>query len=651
MVLGTGQTTNTLLSQISQGSHTILLNLTGYKNNTVQVTVIAGQTTQVFATLIPVKPPVPTTGSINVNSNPLGAEIFIDGMDTGYQTSSVLSGIQPGSHSILLNLTGYQNGTAQVSVIAGQTAQVYISLTPVPPPEPTQGNISVNSNPIGASISLNGVATGQFTNSVIYNLDPGVYSVLLTLTGYQNSTGSVNVIKGQTAQFYADLIPNPPPQPVANFTADPTSGTAPLTVQFTDASTGDVTGWAWDFTNNGTIDSTAQDPVYIYQSPGTYSVNLTVTGPGGTDSKVSEEYISVSPSQPVANFTADPISGTAPLTVQFTDASTGDVTGWAWDFTNNGTIDSTAQDPVYTYQSPGTYSVNLTVTGPGGTDSKVSEEYISVSPSQPVANFTADPTSGTAPLTVQFTDASTGDVTGWAWDFTNDGTIDSTAQDPVYIYQSPGTYSVNLTVTGPGGTDSKVSEEYISVSPSQPVANFAANSTSGYAPLSVQFTDQSTGSVTGWAWDFTNEGTIDSTAQNPVYTYQNPGLYSVNLTVSGPGGTNSKVRQNYINVSATPEGAFIGNPTSGMVPLRVQFTEISTGNPWLRYWTFGDASSIVTGKNPAHVYTKAGDFTVSLTTLGPDGTKTYTRERYIHVDPNPNYTEPLLLYVPIPWTQ
>ena len=440
------------------------------------MTVIAGQTTQVFATLIPVKPPVPTTGSINVNSNPLGAEIFIDGMDTGYQTSSVLSGIQPGSHSILLNLTGYQNGTAQVSVIAGQTAQVYISLTPVPPPEPTQGNISVNSNPIGASISLNGVVTGQVTNSVIYNLDPGVYSVLLTLTGYQNSTGSVNVIKGQTAQFYADLIPNPPPQPVANFTADPTSGAAPLTVQFTDASTGDVTGWAWDFTNNGTIDSTAQDPVYIYQSPGTYSVNLTVTGPGGTDSKVSEEYISVSPSQPVANFTADPISGTAPLTVQFTDESTGDVTGWAWDFTNDGTIDSTAQDPVYTYQSPGTYSVNLTVTGPGGTDSKVSEEYISVSPSQPVANFTADPTSGTAPLTVQFTDASTGNVTGWAWDFTNDGTIDSTAQDPVYTYQSPGTYSVNLTVTGPGGTDSKVSEEYISVSPSQPVANFAANS-------------------------------------------------------------------------------------------------------------------------------------------------------------------------------
>jgi PKD repeat protein len=177
-----------------------------------------------------------------------------------------------------------------------------------------------------------------------------------------------------------------------------------------------------------------------------------------------------------------------------------------------------------------------------------------------------------------------------------------------------------------------------------------ANVTAGYAPLMVQFTDQSAGNITAWAWDFNNDGHIDSTAQNPVYTYQNTGTYSVNLTVSGPGGVDSKVRHDYINVNATPEGAFIGNPTSGMVPLRVQFTEISTGNPWLRYWSFGDVSTIVTGKNPAHVYVTPGDFTVTLTTLGPDGTKTYTREHYIHVDPNPNYTAPLQLFVPIPWT-
>jgi PKD repeat protein len=810
--VNTGQTTNTLLTNIAPGSHTVLLNLTGYKNNTVQVMVIAGQTAQVFATLTPVKPPVPTDGAINVNSNPLGAEIFLDGIDTGEETISVLSGVQAGSHSVLLNLTGYKNGTAQVAVVAGQTAQVYISLTPlpppvptngsisvnsdptgaeifldgmdtgedtnfvlneippgvhsvllnltgyqnstvpvtvikgqtaqvfvtlvpIPPPGPTTGNISVNSNPMGAAIYLDGAPTGQMTNSILYNLEPGDYSILLTLNGYQNFTGQVTVIKGQTAQFYANLVPTPPAPPVANFNADPTSGAAPLMVQFTDESTGVVTGWAWDFNNDGHIDSTIQNPSHTYQDPGTYSVNLTVTGPGGRDSKVLDEYISVSPSQPVADFTADPISGDAPLMVQFTDASTGDITGWAWDFNNDGHIDSTLENPTYTYVSPGTFSVNLTVTGPGGKDSKVKDEFISVSPSAPVANFNADPTSGAAPLMVQFTDASTGDITGWAWDFNNDGHIDSTLENPTYTYQYPGTYSVNLTVTGPGGKDSRVKDEFISVSPSHPVADFnadptsgpapltvqftdesignitawawdfnndghidstarnptytyqnsgtysvnltvtgpggsdseikdefisvspthpvasfVANVTAGYAPLTVQFTDQSTGTITAWAWDFNNDGHIDSTVKNPQYTYQNAGTYSVNLTVTGPGGVSSKLRLDYIHVNATPEGAFIGNPTSGMVPLRVQFTEISTGNPWLRYWSFGDASTIVTGKDPAHVYMMAGDFTVTLTTLGPDGTKTYTREHYIHVDPNPNYTPPLQLFVPIPWT-
>jgi PKD repeat protein len=469
---------------------------------------------------------------------------------------------------------------------------------------------------------------------------PGTYSVNLTVTGPG----------GRDSEVMDEFISVSPSQPVADFMANPTSGAAPLMVQFTDESTGNVTKWAWDFNNDGHIDSTLQNPTYTYQNAGTYSVNLTVTGPGGSDSDVKDEFISVSPSQPVANFMANPTSGAAPLMVQFTDKSTGNVTRWAWDFNNDGHIDSTLQNPTYTYQNPGKYSVNLTVTGPGGKDSDVKDEFISVSPSQPVADFMANPTSGAAPLMVQFTDQSTGNVTGWAWDFNNDGNIESRVRNPVYTYQNPGTYSVNLTVTGPGGSDSDVKDEFISVSPSKPVANFMANITAGYAPLMVQFTDQSTGNVTGWAWDFNNDGNIESRVRNPVYTYQNPGTYSVNLTVTGPAGVSSKLRQDYIRVNATPEGAFIGNPTSGMLPLRVQFTEIATGNPWFRSWSFGDPSVIVTGKDPAHVYVTPGDFTVTLTTLGPDGTKTYTRERYIHVDPNPNYTPPLQLFVPIPWT-
>jgi PKD repeat protein len=156
---------------------------------------------------------------------------------------------------------------------------------------------------------------------------------------------------------------------------------------------------------------------------------------------------------PVARFTGTPISGT--LQVAFTDTSTGNITSYAWDFQNDGTVDSNLQNPTYTYTTPGVYTVCLTVRGPGGGNSMVYMDYVNVNYPAPVAEFTANPNNGTAPLNVTFTDASTGNITSYAWDFQNDGTVDSTEQNPTYTYNTPGTYTVLLTVEGPGGSVSK----------------------------------------------------------------------------------------------------------------------------------------------------------------------------------------------------
>src|SRR5260221_152029 len=75
--------------------------------------------------------------------------------------------------------------------------------------------------------------------------------------------------------------------------------------------------------------------------------------------------------------------------------------------------------------------------------------------------------------------------------------------------------------------------------PPPPAANFSANPTSGNAPLAVQFTDQSSGSITGWAWDF-GDGSANSSAQNPLHTYTNAGDYTATLTVTGSGGSSGK---------------------------------------------------------------------------------------------------------------
>jgi len=166
----------------------------------------------------------------------------------------------------------------------------------------------------------------------------------------------------------------------------------------------------------------------------------------------------------------------------------------------------------------------------------------------PKADFTAEPTSGTAPLQVQFTDRSSGEIADWAWDFDNDGIIDSTEPSPSYIYETPGEYTVSLEVTGPGGSDTEMKTNYIEVTaPTEALgADFSAQPTSGAVPLEVQFTDQSAGDIASWSWNF-GDG-LSSTEQNPSHTYQNAGTYTVSLTVSNPAGSDTETQ--YIEVTS-----------------------------------------------------------------------------------------------------
>ena len=107
---------------------------------------------------------------------------------------------------------------------------------------------------------------------------------------------------------------------------------------------------------------------------------------------------------PVADFGATPTSGAAPLSVSFTDATTGSVTSWSWTFGDTAT--SLVQNPSHTYTAVGTYTVSLTATGPGGSDVATKIGYITVNEPPPVADFSGAPTAGTAPLAVAFTDAT-----------------------------------------------------------------------------------------------------------------------------------------------------------------------------------------------------------------------------------------------------
>lgn len=255
-------------------------------------------------------------------------------------------------------------------------------------------------------------------------------------------------------------------------------------------------------------------------------------------------------------------------------------------------------------------------------------------PAAPVANFSGTPTSGTEPLTVAFTDLSTGSITSWSWTFGDGGT--STTQNPSYQYTAAGTYNVTLTVTGPGGSDGETKNGYITVNPcTPPTAGFVGSPTSGNYPLNVNFTNQSTGAAS-YSWTFGDGGT--STSANPSHTYTSAGTYTVTLTAINTCGSDQMVRTNYITITTPPcdppVANFSGSPTSGDYPLNVTFTDLSTFSPTSWSWTFGDGGSS-TAQNPSHTYTAAGNYTVSLTATNSCGSDGETKSAYITVTEPP----------------
>jgi len=493
-------------------------------------------------------------------------------------------------------------------------------------PEPNFSNLWY---PIGtANIQpvLNNVLGVWATNTI----PDGVYAVRMRVflrDGSQLQT-IVNTVRVQ------NTAPTPPPtntptipRPIAAFTQDRITGDVPLTVRFFNQSSGQITGYQWQFGDGST--STELNPTYTFRNAGVYTVTLTVSGPGGR-SNVSRT-INVNQGQPpVANFTADPRSGNAPLTVRFTDSSTGVINQRTWYFGDGAT--SNELNPTHTYQNIGEYNVILEVRGPGGATQRVRKITVT-QPNipAPVASFTADPTTGDKPLIVRFTSTSSGQINSYLWEFGNGQT--SIDPNPVYLYENEGTYDVSLTVSGPGGQNTATGRITVTQPVQAPDAGFTANPTQGEVPLNVQFTNTSTGDITGYEWNF-GDGTALSTAKDPQHLYEFAGTYTVRLTVFGANSTVDFAEQ-VITVTepiVPPDASFEANPEQGTAPLDVQFTNNSSGTQVTYAWDFGDGSTSDSQDTLlTHTYQAPGTYTVRLTASSANGTSDFA-ERTITVN-------------------
>ncbi len=257
---------------------------------------------------------------------------------------------------------------------------------------------------------------------------------------------------------------------------------------------------------------------------------------------------SVSPC--AAGFSASPRTGCAPLTVNFTDQST-NAQSWYWKFPGGNPATSTQQNPTVVYSSPGSYMVSLKIVCTSGqVDSSYQSNYIVAEycGESCEAAFDASPRQGCAPLTVNFTDQST-NAQSWYWKFPGGNPATSTQQNPTVVYSSPGSYMVSLKIVCTSGqVDSSYQSNYIVAEycGESCEAAFDASPRQGCAPLTVNFTDQST-NAQSWYWKFPGGNPATSTQQNPTVVYSNPGIYSVSLKITCTNGqVDSLIHVDYI---------------------------------------------------------------------------------------------------------
>ncbi|MDP9183885.1 MAG: PKD domain-containing protein, partial [Actinomycetota bacterium] len=198
-----------------------------------------------------------------------------------------------------------------------------------------------------------------------------------------------------------------------------------------------VSGWTFDLTPFGLLDARA---VEVFNDQFWVSDGYDFRTSGDPQSHAVFVLDVVAPTAPTASFTSSVSGGAAPLSVAFTDTSTGAPTSWAWAFGDGGS--ATSQNPTHSFATAGTYTVTLTATNGSGSTSATGTITVTSPPPPPAptASFTSSVSGGAAPLSVTFTDTSTGAPTSWAWAF-GDGGSDS-SQNPTHSYTSAGTYTV-----------------------------------------------------------------------------------------------------------------------------------------------------------------------------------------------------------------
>ena len=466
---------------------------------------------------------------------------------------------------------------------------------------PNSVNAFINANPIIGCAPLAVNFTNFTTGATIYNWNFGdgnfsnAYSVVHT---YQNAGTYLAIMSANDGCSFASdsVLITVNPQPIVNFTVNQNSFCLGELTVFNNLSIG-TSNSLWIF-GDGTT-STLFNPTHTYNAPGQYIITLigTAAGTGCTDSAIVTVTIN---SLPTVNFTPDILLGCQPLTVSFSNQSSG-ASFYSWDFGDGNT--SAMPAPVHTFLNAGTFTVQLVGTNAFGcTDTVIST--ITVFP-KPIASFTSSSLFACDfPADVQFTNTSVG-ANNYQWDFGNG--ITSTQNNPNVQYNSYGAFTVTLIASNQFGCSDTAT--FVFNVYQTPVADFDFGPFVGCDPFTISFSNESLFGI-NCLWNFGDGST--STMLNPIHTYTSPGIYSVTLIAIGGGGCADTINaSNIVTVHPTPIANFVCDTLNLPAPnATVHFTNESE-NAISYFWNFGDGNTS-TEENPSHNYLSNDRFMVML---------------------------------------
>jgi gliding motility-associated-like protein len=500
-----------------------------------------------------------------------------------------------GNYTVTLRVTNSSGCTriitrTQYITITNGVIADFTNLDPGPCAAPATVNFtnaSTGPGPLSYSWIFGDGGTSTTTNpSHTYNTN-GIYSVTLIAVSPQGCTDTIhknNLIN--IGSINADFTGPDSVCVNESFSLTNTSSPTPLMN-------------VWSF-GNGTF-STDVNPAFSYSTPGNYTIKLVSNFGGCFDSITKQIFVSAKP-QPA--FDGNPKTFcSVPATVNFINQTTGSGTV-LWNFGDGNT--SIANNPSHTYAATGNYTVTLTVTNAAGCSETITHtDFVQIN--APQVSIAGLPRNGCAPITISpVTTIGAGySITNYSWNF-GDGNS-STSATPSHTYNSTGTYTVTLVYTTSSGcTDSVVIPAAVRVG-TKPTAAFTITPTQACAFQTILFTDNSTGNVDQWQWNFGDGG--GSTQQNPQYQYSDTGWFNVQLIVYNNTCADTLRIMNAVHIKPPIAAFTLQNDCNNKYTKT--FTDGSVGaTSW--FWNFGDGNTS-TSQNPVHTYASPGSYLVRLT--------------------------------------